>query len=383
MKKLFYFIFLFSLLTITYSCIEEYNAATEEFEDVIVIEANITNEFKNHKITLTRTYKFEQNNPSAESGAIINITASNNKTYTFNESSLGVYISNTKFQAEPNVDYKLSIKTKNGREYASTNTKLTNVSSIDNLYALKEVNEDGIEGVGIYVDSFDSTNSTKYYGYEFEETYKIVSPLWISEDLILLPSGGFSVVPKTQEEEICYNTIQSKGRLLTDTNLLQEDRVSKFLLKFIPSDDISLNTRYSILVKQFIQSRESYNYIKVLEDFSSSQSLFSQIQPGFLASNIFSVSNTNEKVLGFFEVSSVSEKRIFFDRLEVLDEPFPWLCTPYAPTTFQLRSLIRNDKVNLVVDYGPGVPGRYEVARRECGDCTALGSNIKPSFWVD
>lgn len=384
MKKIVYFISIGILLAITNSCIEEFDAATEEFEDALVIEATLTNELKYHQITLSRTYTFEDYEPTYESGAVIKIEASNNNTYNFTETGYGVYTSNAMFKAEPNVDYTLNIETQDGKAYKSQNTQLTNVTAIDNVYAELAVNDDGEEGIGLYVDSFDATNSTKYYGYEFEETYKIVAPFWTPDDLILNSSGSFSVVPRAQEEQTCYQTIASKGRMLTDTNLLEEDRVSKFLLTFIPSDDIRLNTRYSIAVKQYVQSSESYNYLRVLEEFSSSQSVLSQIQPGFLSSNIFAVNNENEKVLGFFEVSSVSEKRIFFDRSEVLESDYPWICTIFDPPADELRTLVRLDRVTLVYEKPIGEDGGpYDVVTRICGDCTMSGSNIKPDFWVD
>ncbi|WP_405565992.1 DUF4249 domain-containing protein [Polaribacter sp. Asnod6-C07] len=384
MKKIIYFISISILLTITNSCIEEFDAATEEFEDALVVEATITNQLKYHNITLTRTYSFEEYEPNVETGATITIETSNNNTYNFSEYTSGVYTSTTMFKAEPGLEYTLSIKTQDGKEYISQNTQLTNVASIDKVYAEKVIDDDGVEGIGLYVDSYDATNNSKYYGYEFEETYKIIAPFWTPDDLILNSSGGFSVVPRSQEEQICYNTVASKGRLLTNTDLLEEDRISKFLIKFIPNNSISINTRYSILVKQYIQSGESYNYLRVLEEFSSSQSLLSQSQPGFLTSNIYSVNNSNEKVLGFFEVSSISEKRIFFNREDVLDTPYPWVCNIIDPPVNELTTLVRLDRVTLVYEKPAGEDGGpYDVVTRVCGDCTMSGSNIKPNFWID
>tara|TARA_R110001606_G_scaffold124960_1_gene258469 strand:- start:1808 stop:2959 length:1152 start_codon:yes stop_codon:yes gene_type:complete len=383
MKKLLYFLSICIFFTALSSCIEEFDAATTEFEDVIVIEATLTNELKNHTVKLTRTYKFEDFGPRSESGASVKITTNNNITYSFRETGSGVYTSNEMFKAEADVIYNLHISTRNGQEYKSKDTQLTNISKIDDVYALRTKSKDGVEGIGLYVDSFDATNRSKYYGYEYEETYKIVVPYWFPEDLILSPSGNISLGPKQQEEETCYNTIPSKGRLLMNTNLLAEDRVNRFLLKFITEDDIRINTRYSILVKQYIQSRESYNYFRVLEEFSESQSLFSQVQPGFLASNIFSVNNADEKVLGFFEISSVSEKRFFFNREDLLDSDFPWACTVSEPPTQRLRALLRNDRVTLIGVLDPDGPIPYQVVDRVCGDCTASGSNIRPDFWED
>ncbi|WP_051605752.1 DUF4249 domain-containing protein [Polaribacter sp. Hel_I_88] len=382
MKKVIYFLSILISFTALYSCIEEFEAATTEFEDVIVIEATLTNELKNHVVKLTRTYKFEDGGPSSETGANVKIIT-NNTTYTFSEISSGVYASNEIFKAEIGVPYSLEITTRSGREYKSKDTQLTNITAIDDVYAAITTNKDGVEGIGLFVDSFDATNSSKYYGYEFDETYKIVVPYWFPTDLILTDNGGIREVPKSQEEETCYNTIASKGRLLTNTTLLGEDRVNGFLLKFIANDDIRVNTRYSILVKQYIQSRESYNYLRVLEEFSESQSLFSQVQPGFLASNIFSLTNENEKVLGFFEVSSVSEKRYFFNREDILNTDYPWPCAVTEPTVQRLISQLRNNRVKLIGVLDPQDPIPYQVVNRLCGDCTASGSNIRPDFWED
>jgi len=389
MKKTTYPILLLLVLVITNSCIEEFNAGTNEFEDVIVIEASLTNEFKHQKVILSRTYKFEENQPEAESGAIIQITSSSNNTYTFQETEPGVYLSDIQFSALPNIDYQLNVATSNGREYTSQPTKLTSSSSnIENVYATREVNEEGVDGIRIYIDSFDPTNSSQYYSYSFEETYQIIAPYWKSDQLVLVPATAttpltFAVVPRTQEERVCYVTLNSQGRLITKSDLLTEDRVSNFFVKSFPVDDIRNSSRYSIIVKQYTLSAESYNFHKTLNDFSNSESLFSQNQPGFVAGNIFSGNNPNEKVLGFFEVSSVAQQRIFFNRSDYITDQYPWEdCEPYVASTPPLTTLIRTNKVS----WFQGIPSDPEpilVVNRKCGDCTEFGSNIRPSFWID
>ena len=393
MKKILYYISLL-VLTTTISCVEEYNAATLEFEDVIVIEASITNEFKFQKILLSRSYRLEENVPTTESGANVKITSSSSIEYTFHETAPGVYLSDVPFSAQPNINYQLFVSTRNGGEYKSQSTTLTSSSStIENIYAVRETNEDGVDGIGIYIDSFDPTNSSKFYGYEFEETYQIIAPFWGPDELVIIPSTAntpvsLAVIPRTQEERECYTTLNSLGKILTDTNLLSEDRVSKFLVKFFPSDDIRLNSRYSILIKQYTQSIEAHNHLETLNDLSSSESLLSQNQPGFLAGNIFSMNNSNEKILGFFEVSSVTEERLFVSRSEFfsISEPFHWpICEITNPPVPEVIRLVRLDHVSLYCEHPAAPPESYpyDVVPASCGDCTKLGSNIKPTFWVD
>ena len=315
MRKFVHYISFLILISATAGCIEEFNAGTIEFEDAIVIEASITNELKFQKILLSRTFKFEENGPQAESGAIVQVTSSSNITYTFNETEPGVYISDIQFSAQHDTGYQLSITSSNGRAYTSELTELTSSSSsIDNVSAARETNVDGVDGIVIYLDSSDPTNSSRYYAYEFEETYQIIAPQWVQDQFIITSDNPFSftIGPRTEEERECYKTEKSQGRLITSTDLLSEDRISKYPVTFFPIDDIRNNSRYSILVKQHTISAASHRFFETLNNLSSSESLFSQNQPGFLASNIFSTTDLEEKVLGYFEVSAIVQERFFF-----------------------------------------------------------------------
>tara|TARA_R110002073_G_scaffold108336_1_gene243305 strand:+ start:14560 stop:15735 length:1176 start_codon:yes stop_codon:yes gene_type:complete len=391
MKKTYSILLLF-ILSLTYSCVEEFNAGTIEFEDAIVIEATITNEFKHHQILLSRTYRLEEREPNLESDAIVRVITSTNNTYTFNETEPGVYLSDIPFSALPNIRYQLFIDTNDGREYTSKSTELTNNSIIDNLYAIRETNEEGVDGIGIYLDGSAPANNSKYYGYEFEETYQVLAPFWVPDQLVpnplypdIEPDDPWVTIPKTIEDGICFSTVNSQGKLVVNTNLLSEDKISKFLIRFIPKDDLRINSRYSILVKQYTQSERSYNYLETLNDLSTSESLLSQNQPGFIAGNIFSPSNPNEKVLGFFEVSSITEERIFFNRSEFFDqktEAYPWKCE-FGLNGFSISYLLRTKKgIHFWGGNDPTQPTLF-VFPRECGDCTTLGSNIRPRFWID
>tara|TARA_R110002073_G_scaffold108336_1_gene243301 strand:+ start:9215 stop:10378 length:1164 start_codon:yes stop_codon:yes gene_type:complete len=387
MNKSGSYISLFMLLATTNSCIEEFNAGTIEFEDAIVVEATITNEFKYHTVILSRTYKFEDYGPTAETNATVRIVTSSNTTYDFHETSPGTYISNAPFSAQSGNSYQLAITSK-GKEYVSKSIELRNSSStIDNVYGIRETDRNGRDGIAVYVDSFDPTNSSKYYGYESDETYQIVAPYWVPDQFIIINQDPiqFEIGPRTKEERECYITLKSFDRLYVKTTLLSEDRISKLLIKFIPFNDLRVNSRYSVLVRQYIQTAEAFRFRETLNNLSTSQSLFSQSQPGFLAGNISSVDNPDEKVIGFFEVSTVSEKRFFLNRSDYTTEPFSWFCRPYEPSppdTPTLSTLIRLDRVS----YFSGGRAPFDpivVVQKACGDCTELGSNIKPNFWID
>jgi len=220
------------------SCIEEIDFENEIFENALVIDATITNEDKQHEIFLSRTFQFEDIDPNPESNATVKVIG-NGTIYEFKEEKAGRYVSQSTFQALPNVDYQLQISASNGRNYSSSPIQLTPITQIDALYAVRETNDDGANGMSMYVDTFDPTGNSKYYRYEYEETFKVEPPSFVSQDLVedFHPidlddpcEGRCSVkfVFRSQDKRICYRTETSQGINLTNSTGFAEDRVSRF-----------------------------------------------------------------------------------------------------------------------------------------------------------
>ena len=396
-RNIYYIIWLLIISLFTNSCVEPFDIKTEVFESAIVIEGTITNEFKHQKIKLTRTFRFEEAFPLAESNADVKIIDDSQNTYNFEESVLnGNYISVSKFSAEPNTTYQLQITTSDGRLYSSEPAQLTNNTEIDDVYAVRETSNLGVDHMAIFVDSFDPTGKSVYYRYEYEETYKIIAPFWSNKDVIITnPREEFDVVQRTQQDRLCYNTVYSNTIIQTQTNGFTEDRVTRFPVRLISRENFIISYRYSILIKQYVQSLAAHTFYRILNDLSSSESLLSQNQPGFLEGNVFSIESSDEKVLGFFEVSSVSSKRIFFNYKDFFPNeslpPYTNNCILVSPPIsliggatplFEAVSARTHTFWDFNVSPGPG-EGPYIMVPVECGDCTALGEITVPDFWIE
>ncbi len=397
--KLRYGLLVLSTLFTAFGCIEEIGFETESLESALVVEATITNENKFQEVLLSRTYKFEDDGPSGESGAQVTIE-SDMGNFQFTENENGTYVSTQSFAAEEGVDYTLKIRTQDGRSYISNPTQQTAVSEIESVYATRETTDIGVDGMSVFIDTFDPTGSSLYYRYEYEETYKIIAPKWTTSDLIVTNEANcdVEVVNRTQEEQTCYGKENSVLINVATTSGFSEDRLVRHRVRFLDSDDPKIARRYSLLVKQYVQSLEAYSYYKTLKDFSGNGSLFSQTQPGFFSGNISSEVNPDEKVLGFFDVSTVSSKRVFFNYEDYYPgEPLPPYfrnCIEFAPDQYTIdpnicglliTELLRNRIKYFAVNNNPpsGQQGPYLVVIRACGDCTALGSNVVPDFWEE
>nr|WP_299385487.1 DUF4249 domain-containing protein [Allomuricauda sp.] len=377
-------------------CIEPFEGEFVNFESALVIEATITNELKNQQVVLSRTYEFEAEGPIAESNATVRLLANGN-AMAFQHTGDGVYVSQEEFAAQAGVEYQLDITTQDGRNYGSSLNQLTSATQIDEIRAERITSDLGVDGMGIFVDSFDPSGSSKNYRYEFVETYRVIAPTWSPISLIGDPEGGCNVikVPNTTDERICYATDYSTAIILTSTEDLNEDRVDNFMVRFIPRDNYVISHRYSILVRQYVQSNEAFTFYETLNELSGSESLFSQTQPGFLEGNVFSKESQEERVLGFFEVASVDEERLFFNYDDFYPgEPLPPYvddCNPSAPPlvsmggTCVLRPIIESGLGVYVADNAPPELGEgpFQIARRVCGDCRELGTDEPPEFWIE
>lgn len=396
------------------SCVETVELEEQSTPDLLVIEASLTDQFKTQQIRLTRSFGFETDTVPPETGAQVAVETSQGENYAFRHTGNGVYVSEREFAAEPGRTYELVIAAADGAIYRSTPEELSGTARIDNLYAERELNQNGTDGVFIYLDGAPESEGALYYRYEYEETYKIIAPEWTSRDFLLTnydpcPSPieyDLEIVPRTEEQQTCFKTVPSTRVLQNDVTTLANPEILRYPVRFLGATDFMISHRYSILVRQFVQSAEAFSYFQSLNEFSASESVFNSVQPGFLSGNIEAVNRNEAPVIGFFEVASVREKRLFFnfeDLFPDLEKPpfvincvptsspeaHPSFCAPLPPTQCPL-SIVELVNLGLIAYISPndepllGVcPGSYVYVPRECGDCTVLGSNEVPEFWIE
>ncbi len=415
-KSLILFIFINLGFT---ACVETFDFKTETFEEALVIEASLTNENKRHQVLLSRAIRFEDSIVSPERNARIVIRDDKQNEFSFEEVEPGIYKSNLAFSAEKGVNYSLQVLTEDGTSYISDPENFESESEITNVYAERGTNAEGIEGINIYTDAVDFSNKSKYYRYEYDETYKIIAPNWTSVDFKLTnyqpcnPNSNdpsiiydLQVVTRDEEQQVCFKTLNSQNIIQNSSANLSNSQIQRFPIRFIKAGDFIISHRYSILIKQYVQSANAFSYYQNLDNFSSSNSVFSDIQPGFLNGNISAENESDKKVLGYFEVTSISKKRLFFNYRDFYpDEPLPLYVNKCVPFTAPLthisycfsgptggnpcpQSLIERIHVNTIsyADQNEAeemCSGPYLVVPRVCGDCTLLGSNEVPDFWVD
>lgn len=418
-----------TLLIAIGGCVEPFEAETLSFENVLVIDARITDEFKKHEIILARSYPFENDNFEVESNANIQIIDDAGVTFDFEETAAGKYLSISEFAAQTGKRYQLLVTTKNGKSYESEMVKTPASIPIKEFKADIAFNDKDVEGLHITLTNEEANTTAKYFRYEYEETYKIIAPFYNPLEFDVIDSiyfgdGDFDTIEigikaRTEESRVCYKTLRSADIVLSDTYSTIDNQTTRTSIRFLESDDFKISHRYTILVKQFALTQEAHGYYKNLDDFTSSESVFSEIQPGFLEGNIKAL-NDSDAVLGYFEVAAMNQNRYFFNYNDFFPDrdlpPYAINCaitsTPaflsYAPhvgpeliadSGVAISPLLDGIQAGIFAYYDVNVDYEallswqletadlsgfpYFVKATPCIDCRVLGSNVKPEFWTE
>ncbi|SIQ10445.1 DUF4249 domain-containing protein [Maribacter ulvicola] len=432
MKKFILFIICISTFI---SCIEKVDLGIPSNDDVLkilIVEATITDEIKNHRVTISRMDTLVDlgidsiYNPYTpirdinrdlvryEANALVSIENSNGSTYSFNEASPGVYESDIEFAAEMGNTYQLNIITADGKTYSSSAMQIEGLASISNIYAEKTTSESGAQGIGIFVDNAVTSGNVQNLRYTYDETYKVIAPNWTPEAFKLtnyepcaLPvvTYDLEIVEREEEQQVCFGNNLSNTIIQAQQGSLSNN-IKKFMVRFIDQENFIISHRYSIEVEQLVSSAASFSFYDQLNNFSQTGSIFSQVQPGFLQGNLSSDDGSQGNVIGFFDVVSASKERLFFNYADFYPNeelpPYPFNCreltAPESHVSFCFsgprgpnpcpQSVIQQVDLNLISYVKPNVNdvdcgGPHIFVPRVCGDCTVLGSNIKPDFWVD
>jgi uncharacterized protein DUF4249 len=382
------------LLLLQISCTEPFLIKTIDFDSVLIVESTLTDEMKRQEVKLSRTIGLEDFGQEIVDNAEVRIEDSNGNVFTFaQDAETQTYLSDIEFQAEANTLYTLKINTPDGRGYTSKAVEVPPRSPIKQVYS-EFVSEVGKEGIQVFIDSDNAMGAAEYFRYEYEETYKVKLPANAKFDWEIVNVNNFSgsyqieITPREwTDKQFCYPTISSKGVIQTSTDGLAENSIVGFPVRFIDKNNPVLRERYSILVKQYIQSLEAHTFYQILKDLGSGGDLLSQGQPGHVPGNIVSNTEPDEKVLGYFEASSVSSQRIYFNHtdfgleLPQYFEECEWLISrEISRDLFRRKLEFENYQIYAFDDDNGPI---YYIVQSECSECATFSTHIKPDYWED
>jgi Domain of unknown function (DUF4249) len=298
--------------------------------------------------------------------------------YPLTEQPAGTYTS-AALTLSPAHQYQLRLRTANGRSYFSDLTAGKISPPIDTVTW-----EAGADGVQFYLNTHDATNATRYYRWSFQETWQFHSAL--RSELVYVNG---QMEDRLEDIYWCWRTNTASPILLSTTNSLSQNVVSRFPLTHLSPTSEKLYFRYSLLVQQYAQTAEEFAYWDQLRKNTESLGTLFDPLPSQVSGNVHSLSDPDERVLGFVGATSVTEKRLFVSISELPDSFRPiddYAACSNRPVEISLANTAATFRNSFLPLYGLYIPQSsiligYAGAPADCVDCRLRGTNVKPSFW--
>lgn len=390
---------LFSVFALC-TCIDPYYPKLKGYESLLVVDGLITDENSSYAIKLSRTLQEQNAMPDIVSDATVFITDdTHNISYLKNHGG-GIYKSDSlNFRGSTGKKYILHILTGNGNEYESDECIMQSVPDIDSVYYDRdqELVNNGTEsliGARIYLDS-KTGDADQYFRWSFAETWKFRLPTAKKYDYI----DAKTIIPVTSIKQYCWKGRKSDKILIHSANSGPNEHVGKQPIFFIATDKSDrLMIEYSILVNQYSISKKEYDFWDNMKRTDESGGDIFASQPFSILSNIHNINDPKERILGYFQVSALKQRRIFITnnalyRLNLTYYHYPE-CKRIedGPEVSGMKFddiyemyCINSDYSFIEPEYNAET-GQLELlvfARPECANCELTGTSTKPDFWIE
>jgi hypothetical protein len=371
------------LMVLGTGCIEPFEPVIEESNEVLVIDGRITDQQGMQTISVSRSSPY--NNPSFQpvSGCVVRVEDDLGHGITFLENAEGIYQS----ALEPDFlavgkAYKLQVITPDDMVYESEYDSLLACAPIDHLSYKLEVQgtsdpDINYYGIRFYVDVIGSEEDSRNYLWTFEETweylaYHRIQYIWDGSELQ-------DYTPQLHGYKICYLTDQLENYEVGSSSMMGSNEIHQQPLHFVSNTTPRLQEQYSLLLAQHSLSYGAFLYWDKMRSQSVDAGGLFETQPSRTTGNISNINDPEEKVLGYFFVSQVQEKRI------TVSEDFEFPIVGFDCPLDTANSLDDFGMNYPYIMYSLSVMGRgppYAYSYKECHDCTYRGGVItKPDYW--
>jgi len=358
-------------------------------------------------ITLSRTTSLSDTTQNkAELKAIISVENDQGMLYTLTEKGKGQY-----FLPVTNFDiarqYRLDIKTTDGKIYQSDFVPMKVTGPIDTIY----YQTNGYLNVQFFLNAHDPTNNTRYYRWDYQEVWQYNSWYeafydYTNGQIVNINDANFL----NNTSYYCYRHDYSNQIFVGSSANLSQDVITKQLLSSVPDTSQKISEIYALVVHQYALTEDGFKYYQNLKANTENLGSIFDPQPSTTMGNIHCITSPTDVVIGFVSVSTVSQKVASFrySQLGVLNlgstaplnpvNDFYYGAPPggqcgstellFAPaSTYNARVQQALSSGNyLVYDQdiilpGPGWVG-YLYAPKACVDCSyAGGTKTRPSYF--
>lgn len=366
------------------SCKDEFWPDLGDYENIIVVDGEITNEPGPYEVRLSVSTSVQNPEFTPYTGARVQIIDSEGVSETLTEVSPGHYqTSENGMQGVVGNAYKILIETK-GKTLESEFQTINEPVGIKNIYAKTEDRATENEyyalfGYQFYLDTETAKSDTTFFLWRMYGTYKYQSDFLIR----YIWDGRLIPFPQPDSLYTCYNDDNIDGFITMSTAGLSAPVITGLPLNFVNTETRKLSMRYSLNVKQYSLNRNAFHYFDAIRSVNSDQEALYTEQPYQVRGNVYNTKNPDELILGYFLVGGVSEKRIYVDRPSQVE--FHYGVCELTRRDFEAFGFIGwTDPVSWPLFVTTSPNGSRALPPQGCMDCREQGGEpVVPDFWEE
>jgi hypothetical protein len=354
----------------------------------LVVEGSITGT-DSTVIRLSRTKQVDTSRVIiAEPNAVLTVEDDANGAIPLAEIRPGTYAA-ALFNLDASRKYRLRIKTAGGREYLSDYVAVKNSPPIDSV-GFKALPSK----VQVYVSTHDAANSTRYYRWDYSETWQFHT---------MYRSGWASYGQRHVDDSIyyCFQRDSSSTVTIASTTKLSTDIVYQFPVTTVDPASEKIEEKYSVLVKQYALTPDAYAFWENLQKNTQNIGSVFDVLPSSAPTNYRCLSNPGELVVGYLSAGNAAYKRVFITKAQLPASyvtVYPAVCEldtaflvnpPKTPQEIAMTDEFSHNSsayTPVMGLYLPppnpfGGPTAMSFSTVFCVDCTIRGVRPAPAFW--
>lgn len=377
-----------TVLAVIVSCKKPYNPPIVSSDNhYLVVEGVINSGNDSTIINLSRTVKLSENvSTQLVANYTVVVEGEQGNSYALQSEGNGIYDIGP-MHLDPSRKYRLHITTPDGKQYASDYEVVKPTPPIDSVGFTPKSNY-----LQIYANTHDATNNTRYYRWDYSETWRFHARYQSS---FIVDGNAVRIRHANEAIYYCFANDKSSNIVLGSSEKLTQDVIFQSPITTISSDAEKLELRYSILLKQYALTKAAYQFWENLKKNTEQLGSIFDAQPTQLQGNIHNISDPTEPVIGYISVTNSQSKRIYINKGQLPDnwtEKYPYDCGMPDSAFFSHPKTGANDVLSFIIQ-GGGIPidaiytqfgiAGYTFSSQSCADCTIRGKVQKPSFWID
>lgn len=277
--------------------------------------------------------------------------------------------------------YKVKVTTEDGLVLESEFDYIPNGPEVGDInYEIEQHHVDypegWLKGIQFYMNMVGENSDSRFYRWKLTETYEYhsVYPLEFYYD-----GEVQQISPPDSSEMVCYKTDLVDEIFTLSTANFTSNTINGFPLHYVENTTPKLGVLYSLLIEQMALSQDAYIYWDQLRQNNEEQGGLYATQPLAVKGNIKNISSPKFEVLGFFQASFISKKRIFVEPKPEFELDYSDRCYPES-LRFGFIEISPYDYPAYL--FSAEGFATATVLNEECIFCTRRGGvTQKPDFW--